>query len=552
MRVAPADISSLSAVKAALAGLDPVAADLALTLLVGVGAGESVPERFRADIEEDGEPLWLAGLLLPRGTPSRGATIDPRFYAAFCRVNPALSRLRLLPELAVEDDLPPHPPPTDARWDAIVVSARFEAEAPRLTQQGLLRKDDRRRLIDGLGGDPDRWALALEVARATGLVRPAAGALHGFPESKPRPLTEPASLVEEGGPRRAADALLRVAGARWLPLDALVRTLGARCPAVLDTPRGDFGVREAGWFAAAADALHRVGVIEARRDAAGVVAVRRGAPPPPRPPGFLLTPDREILVGPGELPGPEYGRLCRLAPYHDGDVVHRHRLSREGVAADLAAGHDDAVGFLERRSRTGVPRSVRESIAGWISAASRVSLLTGATVLEEDGRFSVVERGVPAGARELFYDEQPPADFRVQDGELRVRFGEDPLTVRAAVARVGEALPAGPEGWRWRLAPRDITAPDRVLDRLRRYHAGEVPGELEAAVLGAAGLPPCRVEAAVVVHLPERAVAALRRDRVAGPLLAREVAPGQCVVDRADLPTLRERLAALGFRVDGP
>jgi hypothetical protein len=548
MLVAPDQVESLSAIRSAMAELEPSARDLAMTLLLGVGAGESVPERFRVAIEERGEALWRAGVLLPRGTPTAGATIDPRFYAAFCRVNGALGRMRLLRELWEEDDAAAHPAPTDARWDAVVVAAKLEAEPARLTQAGILRRDDLRRLLDGLGGDPARWSLALDLARASGLVRPAAGGLHGFPESKPRPLADLSGLVSSAGVRRAIEALVRVAADSWIRLDRLGEHLKARLPAALAEPDDDFDDREAQWLREAADLLHRVGVLDGIRSSDGVVAFRKPQPRPPRPPGFLLTPDREILVAPGELPGREYGRLCRLAPYHDGDVVHRHRLSRRGVAADIEAGQDDVVAFLQLRSRTGVPGPVRDAIAGWISASSRISLLTGATVVERDGAFEVVDQShIPSDVRDLFYDTQPPAAFRVEDGELRVRFGEDPLTVRAAVGRVGRSLEADAEGWRWTIAPEAVPDTDHTLDRLRRYHDGELPGELEAAVLGAAGQPLCRVVEAVVVYLPTQAAAALRRDRVAGALLTRSVAPDVCVVDRGQLSTLQSRMTALGF-----
>ena len=56
----------------------------------------------------------------------------------------------------------------------------------------------------------------------------------------------------------------------------------------------------------------------------------------------MLLPDGNLLVHSGELPSTEYGRLARLAPYVDGERMHRHKLTREGVASDLAAGHRDA------------------------------------------------------------------------------------------------------------------------------------------------------------------------------------------------------------------
>ena len=119
-------VGSAAAVKAALADVPPASRALADALLIGVGAGHPVPERFREEIEAHGAPLWKAAVLLPRGAPTRGATIDPLYYAAFCRTNPALSRLRLLRDVMRDDDAPSHPPPTDAVWDAAVVAARAD------------------------------------------------------------------------------------------------------------------------------------------------------------------------------------------------------------------------------------------------------------------------------------------------------------------------------------------------------------------------------------------------------------------------------------------
>lgn len=541
------------ALAAALAALPIPSGALADTLLVGVGAGEPVPQRLLPRVEAYGEPLWRMAFLLPRTSPSPGSTIDPRYYVADCRINPALASYLPLPELQGAESFQAHDPPSDTLWDAMVVAALLEANPPTLTRDGKMRKDVERRILRSLGEDENRWALALALARATGLAREAAGRLYGRPESYPRrlPLLDPMVLLE-GEVALAGAALLRVVGPAWVALDPLLAALARRCPDVLTSERDrSWATHEAVWFRAAASALHRAGVLDASLGPEGVRAVRRAGPKPPRPQGFLLTPDREILVAPGELPGPEYGRLCRAAPYESGDVVHRHRLTREGVAADIAAGYDDLLSWLASRSRIGVPPSVRSTVEQWASSAVRVTLLTGVTVLEKDGEFTVHAGRVPIEARLLYYDDLPPARFYLADGVLHVPFGEDALTVRAVVARLGEALPTIDRCHRWRLAPGRIPDPDRVLDQLRRYHNGPLPPELEAVIHASGGRDTVVVESAVVLHLPHEAADALRRDRVLGPLVGRDLGGGQCVVDRRDLPTVTARLNALGYRVGG-
>jgi len=549
MTVSPSEASNPDTLMRAMTDLRPETSDLAATLLIGVGAGEIVPPRHYRAVEQHDEGLWRMAFLLPHAIPSPGATIDPRYYAADCRINPALASARLFAELHEPEGWQAHRPPSDALWDATVVAATFEAAPAALTRDGKVRKDAERRALGRLGDDVARWNLALALARITGLVREAAGRLYGRPESFPRrvPLLDPAALLE-GEAGHAAAALMRVADHAWISLDRLLDSLEQRCRDVLisdhDIP---WRAREAVWFREAAAALHRAGVLDASVDAEGIRAFRLAGPRPQRPHGFILTPDLDILVAPGELPGPEYGRLCRVAPYVDGDVVHRHRLTREGVAADIAAGYDDLILWIQSRSRTGLPGSVRTTLEQWAASAVRITLLSGVTVLEQEGRFVVLSDRVPASARLLYYDEPPPARFYLRDGVLHVPFGEDALTVRAVVRRLGQPLPPDGGSHRWKLAPGPIQDPDGLLDQLRRYHDGPLPAEIEAMVHAAGGRGRVRVEEAVVLHLPVEAVSALRRDRLIGPLLGRDLGGGQSVVDRKDLGAIRARLAALGF-----
>lgn len=541
---------------------------LDLALLASDAAG-TVSPRLRPLIERVGEPLWLGGLLLPAAVPSLGATIDPRHYAAACRLHPGLRRRR-----PFREDLPRPPqaqqpqfPPSDARWDAIVVAALLEANPLPVNREETLRKDHRRRLLGRLGEDELRWELALAWARACGLARPVVGQLRGFPESRPRAVVDPLAVLEAElvAPARV---LLALVDSAWTLLDGLLELLRTRARPVLFSPdaagriyaeRPATRYDDAGWaqveepaFRAAADVLHRVGLIEAVRDAHGVQSLRSPGEGLKLPPGYMLTPDLGILVGAGELAPEVYGRLCRIAPYQGGSRVHQHRVTQEGVAADLAQGHADTLEFLGQWSRTGLPLSVRQSVEAWARSAERLTILTGVTLLEVDGALRRVDQA-PPGARVIEYGlaEPPPARFVLDEGLLRVPLGEDALTVRAALARVAEPLGLDEQGWTYRLAPRPGPDPEGLLETLRRLHGQpDLPGELEAAVLAAHGLPACAVEEAVVFHLPSRVADALRRDRVAGPLLGRALTQEQCIVSRADLPALRARLAQLGLRVE--
>ena len=69
MLVAPEDVAKPAALQAALNQLEGPARDLAEALLIAVGGGEALPERFFARVDEVGEPLWKAGVLLPKFDP---------------------------------------------------------------------------------------------------------------------------------------------------------------------------------------------------------------------------------------------------------------------------------------------------------------------------------------------------------------------------------------------------------------------------------------------------------------------------------------------------
>ncbi len=554
MWVEPSLVGQQDAVLSAAQKLDPVASDLLDCIRLAVAPGDPVPDRFRRDIESDGEDLWRLGALVPRVRPSEGGTLDPRYYAGMCRLNDVFAGVPLWPELQEAHPYTAHPPPSHLRADAIIVAAVLEMAPLRLTQAGVMRRDDHRRFLSSMGEDLGRWSLALAWAQAAGLVRSAGPVLSGYPESKPRPISEPLLLLGEAGVQTAGALLLRVAGTGWVDLGQLSEELEARCPEVLAAktrPRTRWSRREWKWLQSAAAGLHRMGLLEAHLNANGVVGFRASSPWTPGDGGFLLTPDRDILVDPREVSERMYGRLCRAAPYVDGDVMHRHRLTQDGVTADLANGYDDLLEWLERWSRTGVPANVATGIRDWQRSAVRIRLFTGVSVLEDptraEDRFTILNGPAPAEARQLQYRGGPPARFEVVEGVIRVPFGEDALTVRVLADRIGMPVDPGPLGWRWEIAPEALDDPADFLNTLRRFHEGPLPGELEAAVLGATGTLTARSEACTMLVLPEAAADALCRDRVAGPLLTRRLDARTCVVLACDIHVLRQRLEWLGF-----
>jgi hypothetical protein len=558
MPVPPANADDPAALTEAAAQLPPPSAALLDLLCLSTIAGDPVPERLRGLVERVGEPLWLAALLLPRQSHG-GGDIHPLRYAGSCRLNPALRGWR--PEgwdLPI-DGVVASFPASDARWDAVVMAALLAEQPGALTQDGALRKDVERRLHASLGGDNRRWALALQVARLTGLVRPAEARLRGFPEAVPRSVGDPTALFSDPLHATACAVLLRLIGTDWLDLGALLDRMRVRCRELLCSPiDGRYADRstvlfdDAGWesvevdiFHTVVDTLHRAGVVDAARNGLTLTAVRRPGPRPSFSPGFVLLPDGNILVHSGELSSPEYGRLCRLAPYVDGERMHRHRLTREGVAADLAAGHRDTQEFLATHSRTGLPVNIVDSLREWQRSATRITVLTGVDIIEDEtGTLRLAPPGSPG--RVIDYTRPPKARFLYRRGRLVIPDGWDGLPVRALVERIARYV--GREGDERIYAPlrRSHADAPALLARLEAFYGGELPGEIEALILSGPSLPPVRLERAWVVHLPAVVASALRRDWVAGPLLRRAVTQEEVVVSEADLPALRARLAELG------
>jgi hypothetical protein len=363
--------------------------------------------------------------------------------------------------------------------------------------------------------------------------------------------------------RTAGRALLRLVQDEWVELSALSKVLHDRAREVLYSAsgpvyasRGSQAYDAAGWarvedaeIREAAAVLHRLRVFDASMDEGRVRAVRKAQKPPRVPPGFLLTPDLDVYVAAGELRSADYGRLARAAPYVEGARVHRHRLTRAGVAADLASGNTDLVGFLTDFSRTGVPDAVRQSIAHWSASAQRVTLLTGVTVREDaDGRL-VMAPAEPSDRVLDYVGAVPaPARFEVHGDVLRVPFGHDALTVRSALSRVARADGHDDQGWIFALEPRAVDGVEALLGQLQAFAAdGVLPGALEISVRAAQGeLPLVQAHAAVLLKLPAVLASALSRDPSLRALLARPAGNDQYVVERAELPTLRARLLALG------
>ncbi len=545
--------------------LETESRDLLDTLLLAAPLEQPVSQRFRIAIEALGEPLWRSGLLLPRATPSRGATLDPRNYAASCRLNPGLASRKPFCEQDLTPDLDPQAslPPFDSHWDAMVVAAELERHPLGLTQEGRPRHDGLEKLWNRLGGRSERWTIALALGRTQGLVRPVQGKLTGFPESTPRPLRDPSLLLSDEE-SAAGRALLVLVGQDWVDWPALLSLLEKRSRTLLFSPNHalppQYASRpslpfQSGWqsmevrrFEAACTCFFQVRVFDVARGPDGVLAVRRSQGDNERAGGLLLTPDLEILVAPCEIDRTSYGRLCRLAPYQDGDRVHRHRLDRPGVAADLAAGHTNPEDFLASHSRIGVPEGVAQFLAEWSRSASRLSLFTGVDILEEDASFRIVQQH-PPGVRVLDYggSEPPPAELEVEGDLLRVPLGKDPLQLRFLVEAAGEYQGVEDGAHVYTLRPLPHKDPQRLIEALSHYCESSLPGNVEAAILSVSE-EPYQVQDALLLKVSPEAAAALSRDPSLAETIQGPLESGLLVLKASDLDLVEARLAALGFR----
>lgn len=547
--VSPEQAEDPEVLAAATEKLPPRARGLFELLRLVAPVGEPLPERLRAAIDRDGGPLWASALLLPR--PGQlSAEIHPQHYAAACRLNPTLAAVPLAVPLWTGPFVPSLPP-SDARWDAAVLAAHLENAPGLLNQDGTLRRDHERRLAGVFGGDTERASLALRVGRLMGVVRGTRDRLLGMPEANPRALHDPRPVFERAE-LRAADILLRVVNS--VPVDARtwLELLGTQAPEVLSTPPDPLGWErgEAVVFGRVLDTLHRLGAIDAMRDAAGVRAFRAPTGVSVPTTGFLLMPDLDLLVHPGEISLAAYGRLCRLAPYLDGAGLHRHRLTREGAAAEIGAGHTDTVEFLAAHSRTGVPPNVADTLREWQRAASRVTVLVGVDVIEQpDGSLKVRVGAAPPDARTFDYALPLRARFCMEGSRITIPDGWDALTVRATVARVARLI--GHERGMWVYEPefRTHKDPESVVARLNDAYGGLIPGELEVTIRAGSGQLSVEVESAWVLRLPEAIAGALRRDVVLAPLLRRPAGLTEVVVRNADLELIRARLAQLGVAI---
>ncbi len=573
MKLSDAEITDPASCLSRAEALPEEARDLLDTLLLAQNAGTPVAQRFRPQIESAGLALWATALLVPQVRPSRGVTVDPRHYAASCRTSPHLSdRVPFSTHLPrTESETPASLPPADARRDAIVMAALLDRNQPGLTKGGNLRADVEQRLFCSLGDDSHRWSLALQLAKSGGLARPVGDKLLGFPESPLRRIPNPEELLAPED-RSAAGVLLRAVDGDWLELAHLLEVLRDHGRWILHSPNANrsdtegadstctyvehpaHSYDEEGWatleapaLRRAADVLVRLGHLEARQGPEGPTHLRLPKSEHPGSPGFLVTPDLDVLVAPGELPLSLYGRLCRLAPYVDGDRAHRHRLCREGIAADIAAGHNDAQDFLSEYARFPLPDSVVSCLVEWGRSAARVSLWTGVDVWEEDG--VLVRADSTEADRTMDYMGPPSGRFEMEGDEILVPLGVDSLRVRSRLERIATSSGVQDGAWRFRLRPGPVDDPEPLLASLRTHSENAtVPPQLEAAIWARAGRDGFHAEEALVVHLPAEAAEVLQRDPIAGPLLGRMLEGNQSLVNRDHLPRLKERLEALGFQ----
>lgn len=543
--------------------LPPEAAGLLGSLFLSVPPGERLPRRLVGAIERLGGPLWASALLLP---DTNATDVHPRHYGGSCRLNPVLKgwvpAWLQLPEIEVN----PTFPPADARNDAVIVAVKLESEPLPVTREGNIRKDAPRKF----GEDLSRWMLALGLARATGLVRLVGDRLVGFPEAAPRPLNEPIQLFSDEFERAGVQLLLRVIGNSWVGTEALLGRLRVHAREVLYSPQKSFYETMPtvpfdgdGWdqietqlLHRILDRLHRLGVIDAwreqRRGAAGseVVAARRAQPRIRPESGFLLTPDHEILMLSGALSHADYARLVRLAPYSDGDHLYRHRLSRQGVLADMEAGHTDVLGFLTQHSRTGVPPNIQEALQDWLRQAGRILMMTGVEVIEEeDGRLRLRDPQEPTPAIQLDYSTLPPGQFTESQGLLITDDAQ--LSVRAALRTV--ATLQSRQGQRFSYRPQlpENADPTKLIARLSPFCGGQLPAGLEIR-LRAITTPPLQTVPVLSLRVPEALAAALLRDVEASQYLRRVGVVDdltELFVDASHLSFLQARFEALGLNL---
>ncbi len=518
------------------------------SLWLAVPPGEKLPERLRGAIEKWGGPLWESGLLLPR---TSGSKVHPAHYSGSCQLNPGLAAWRAgwleLPEL--------HPvaafPPSDARWDSVLMAAKLEREPIPLTQGGLLRKDTGKKLGEE---EAQRWSLALAVARINGLVRPVNQRLVGFPEAPIKPLLDP-GLLFTGADLGVVSGILRLTGEGWLGVEALLGRLRRYARQAFHSPNREGFYQEhpsilfdnGGWekveeplVQRVLDVLHRCGFLDAARDHDGVTAVRRPGRISPGEEGFLVTPDLELHLPVGGLSAEAHGRLARLAPYVGGERVHRHRISREGVQADIDAGHGDIAAFLKAHARNPLPPNVTDALEDWKRQATRFLFLTGVDILEEEGAFRI---GSATAPHNIDYARSPTGGWRVEGDELVVDDGN--LLVRAALGSVLQASPVDGRIQHFRLGGKKVADVPGALERLAVY--GSLPPTLDLGVRLGSGTE-LRKRSAWLLQMPEEVAVALDRDPVLFGLLQRVGRPGERLVEEAEVPRARERLGQLGLR----
>lgn len=547
MLVALDGLDDAAQVCAAVQGLPRRLQDASDAVLLSAGPGGSLPKELQHLSALEQGALWRAGVLVPTATVSPGARIDPLRYAGRCRVNPVLAERAPLPDLRSSEGHAASVSPSRARWDAVVLAAAAEAAPLRVNKTGEVHKEDEKRLLHRRPGGVIRWRLAYALARAGHLLQVDGNLLRGRPEARMRRVRDPSLISDEASIRWASRLLLRLAGS-WLPLEALSEALETRLPGVLAASgQGPRGQQLRRWLGQAADTLQRLDALEVERDPDGPVAFRARSGRHEVASGGLVTSDLEVFVAPGELEPSDHGRLCRLAPYADGDVVYRHRLTEDGLRRDRLHGGTDPHGFLQRCSRRPVPASVATAFAEWQRRAGRVVLWSGATVIEEDGVFRTVPGTLPEGAWTQRNGPDAPTQLEVKGDRLFVPRGHAPLRLRRAITAISRAVVQTEEGWEADLEARELADPDSVQAVLSAAHGGPLPGSVRIAVWGGLLGLTLRPEPATLLRIPRALADALLDDAEAGPLLQDVPGQGAVVVTVSSLPLLRARLDKLGL-----